>query len=62
VIHHATTDAQTVMTGTLGELDTWAAHASAPAVLVIGDVVTVRAPVEHDGLHALDRAGKMTLS
>ncbi len=57
VIHHATTEAQEVVTGALGELDRWAARVAAPAVVVIGEVVAIRAWVEHDGLHALDRSG-----
>jgi uroporphyrinogen III methyltransferase / synthase len=42
VIHRGTTEAEETMVGTLGDIAGRAAHLTAPAVIVIGEVVTFR--------------------
>ncbi|MEZ4664947.1 MAG: uroporphyrinogen-III C-methyltransferase [Caldilineaceae bacterium] len=45
VIHHATTDAQQMVTGTLADIAERAHHLPAPAVIVVGEVVRLAAEI-----------------
>jgi uroporphyrinogen III methyltransferase/synthase len=57
VIHRGTTEAEETMTGTLGDIAFRAAHLTAPAVIVVGEVVAFRSLLARPLLDAvaLDR-------
>ncbi|WP_410016337.1 siroheme synthase CysG [Sodalis sp. C49] len=61
VISHGTLASQQVLTGTLGQLDTLAQQASTPALLVIGEVVTLHDEIAWFGVQQSAAQQRATL-